>query len=233
MKKIFFLAAMALISTGVFAQQTIKSDNVANFSAVSLSGNLRVELIAADKNEVEVVLHNADITKFKWGVENGTISMSLRPSGEKGRADVKIYYSRPLSDISISGVELSAKETIESDILHLSAGSGAKASLDVSALDLELEATGNSAVQLSGSAKYFTLRATEKSRVNTLKMEAVSVVAETTMSSEVHVNVNERLVANAKTGSTIFYKGSPVVFKDKSSKMNTNMMGSSVLNIGH
>lgn len=231
MKRLVFLVVMVLAAANGFAQHKITSDMVDEFSEVSFSGNVKVELIKAEKNYMDIELINvADISKFKWTQNNGAINLTLRPSS--GEAVVKLYYSKPLTFINISAGQLTAPQTMESDVIRITAGSGAKLKLDIRALDLELDASGNSAMVLTGSAKYLTVRAGEKSKINAVELDAVAINADASMGAEVHVKVDERLEANAKTGATIFYKGNPTIFKDKSSKMSTGVMGSSVLNIG-
>lgn len=228
MKRLIVLAVMSFAFANLSAQHKIQSDRVDEFSEVSFSGNMKVELIKSDKNSIDIDL-NADISKFKWTQNNGVVNVTLRPSGD---AVVKLYYSKPLTSISISGGELTAPEAIESDMLKVSSGSGAKVKLDVKSFDIEIDAGGNSAVVLAGESKYITVKAGEKSKVNILDLDGVAVTADASLGAEIHLKVEERLEANAKTGATIFYKGSPSIFKDKSSKMSTGVMGSSVLNIG-
>ena len=63
------------------------------------------------------------------------------------------------------------------------------------------------------------------------EVDALSIVADAATGSEAFVKTNERLVANAKTGATIFYQGSPLIVRDRSSKLDTSV-GASVINVG-
>ncbi|MDL2320054.1 DUF2807 domain-containing protein [Alistipes sp. OttesenSCG-928-B03] len=232
MKKTIGIILFLFATVSLHAQQIIKSDQVADFHAVSVSGNINVELIPAAENSVDIQLYDSDIKKFKWSVSNGTLSLSLRPtSGAKARADVRVYYKGALQNISVVDARVTAMDLI-SHTLRISVAGGANFTADLDAQDLELEVTGNSVALVSGMAKYATLRATERSRVDTRKMDAVSVEAEAATTAELYVTANERLVANAKSGATIFYAGSPSIFKDRSTKVSSSI-GSSVLNIGY
>ncbi len=232
MKKTF-LALFALLScVSLSAQQTANSGPVDHFHSVSLTGGVTAKLIPSDVNAVDVTITDADIKNLKWSVTNGVLSVSFRqPSTKVGKAEVVIQYAGKLKSVSITGGELSFDNPLIGSVLNMAVKGGGILNGYVDVLDLVLDVTGNSAASLSGSAKYVTLHSTEKSKVDIRETEAVSVVADAATGSEAFIHVGERLVANAKTGATIFYKGSPVILRDISSKFNTSV-GSSVLNIG-
>ena len=228
------LLALATISASSQPSHSIKNIfTIPDFYSVVLNGgNLNVELIHSETNEIEVELHNSELEKFRWTVSDGVLSVTLRPTvGAKPSADVKIYYNGNLHEISASGTQLTADEPVTSHIMILKVSGGARVNMAVDARDLEVEVTGNSSLMLSGTAKYLTLRATERSMVDTRKLDVVSAEVEAATSAEIYVNATERLVANARTTAKIFYMGNPIIFKDRSSRLNTTM-GSSVYNIG-
>lgn len=233
MKKTISLIIFLLAAATVSAQQTIKSNPISDFHAIALSGNLNVQLIHADANSIEIELYDSDINKLRWGINDGALSVSLRPTiGAKSRVDVRIYFKGPLNDISVMDARLSATEELVAHTMRLAVSGGANVNAAVNVKDLEVEVTGNSSLLMFGMAKYLTLRATERSRVDVRKLQAVSAEAEASTGAEVYINSSERLVANARTGATIFYMGNPTIFKDRSSKISAGL-GSSVLSIGH
>ena len=232
MKRIAVLSVLICMVWTVSAQQSIKSQHVSPFHDITLSGRLNVEMIAADSSAIEVMLVDADISRFKWSVSDDVMNVSLRSQiGNKGYADVKIYYSEPISDIRVFEGQLIMKDTLNSGILKVSVASGATVTALLNVQDLEIEAVGNSVVQCSGNAKYMSLRATEKSKIDTRSVQSTSIEVDTSIGAEVYVSASERLVTNAKTNSSIFYKGEPQIFKQRSPKMGMGI-GASVLNIG-
>ncbi|MCD8072232.1 MAG: DUF2807 domain-containing protein [Alistipes sp.] len=234
MKKLLVLAACTLFAAAnVFSQQTIISENVENFTSVSFSGNITAQLIKSDAGKIEIVLSEVDITKLKWIVKNGVLSVNLNSGSKgKGHADVKVYYTEGLGSVTLSGGELTSAESLKGDFFHFSANGGSKVTLRFDVLDLTASVSGNSAALFSGDVKYLTISASEKSKVDARDMECLSVEVDSSTGAEIYVSVTERLVANAKTGSTIFYKGKPVILRDKTSRMSSGMFGSSILNIG-
>lgn len=233
MKKTILFTLFILASAAVSAQQSIGSENVDKFRAISLNGNITTELIPADANKVDITLHDADITKFKWSVKDGTLGMNLNSGGKsQARADVKIFYADTLNLISVSGGQIRTTEPVQGVVLRVELSAGARATAEFDVIDLEFNVNGNSAAQFSGDTKYLYARATEKSKVDARNLYAESVEAEAATGAELTVNASERLVVNSKTTATIFYKGHPSIIKDRTSKMNSGLMGSSVLNIG-
>lgn len=231
MKKIIATLVSVAFCCALSAQQTIKSEDVGAFGSVSLSGNVRVELVKSDRNSIDVKLYDADIKYFKWAVSKEQLSVSLRPMQTgKGYAEIVVNYRDTLQSVSLNSAELSIPEPVVGKVLRLTVSGGGKLNAEVDVLDLELLVSGNSAVELKGTAKYVSLRATEKSRVDIRAVECVSMYAETTTGAEAYVTATERLAANAKTGSTIFYRGAPAITKDLSSRFS-NTVGSSVLSI--
>lgn len=234
MKRTVITTLLLLVSAAFsYAQQTITSENLNEFTAVNMTGNVTAQLIPADTNRIEIILTDVDINKFKWNIKGTTLNVELNSGSKgKGHADVKLYYMGPLTSISISGGELSTPEPVIEDILKFSVSGGAKVTAEFDVLDLDVNVSSNSVVLLSGVTKYLTMRAGEKSKVDARQMDCVAADIDTATGAEVYVTVEERLVGNAKTSSTIFYRGKPSILKDKTSKMSAGMMGSSILYIG-
>lgn len=76
-----------------------------------------------------------------------------------------------------------------------------------------MQVSGNSAVDLTGATKYYTLTATSKSKVNTRELISQSVRVSATSGSEVYVEAQERLEIASDTGATVFYRGEPVILR--------------------
>jgi hypothetical protein len=231
MKKLLLSLFVLFACIPMQAQQSIESHNVAAYNAVSLTGNLNVELISSDKNAIDIELIGAEINRLKWGVSKETLTVTLKPGGTKATANVKIYYATAPTDISISGGELHTDEHLTGTFAKITVDAGAKVTASFDVKELEVKVQGNSVAQFDGTVKYITVNVYEKSKADMRELEGVSVTASASAGAEIYVWASERLIANAKTGATIFYKGSPEILRDISPKLNMGL-GSSVLNIG-
>jgi len=228
---LFLCTAISIVVASAQEKRTqIRSDRMEKFSKVSLSGKLSVELIPSGKDSLSIVLTDSELDKLKWSVTKEVLSVSLRPTpGGKGKAEVRIYYSQPIDAVTVSGSDVLFRERLKNKMLSFTVGGGGKLTAQAEALDLELSASGNSAVSLTGAAKYLTLRATENSKVNCRQLASVSAQVDAATAAEVFVWSSERAVMSAGSGATIFYRGKPSIIKESVSKIG---LGASINNIG-
>jgi hypothetical protein len=230
MKKMFFIAAMLVMAGVATAQEIIKSTEIGDFQTITLTGNLIVELVPAEANGIEVNLYDSAADKFRWNVKDGVLAIALRPTvGQKPRAEVRIHYKSALQVVSATESRLTSAKPIKAHCLRIELSSGASASLDIDVQDLELEARGNSAVAIKGTAKYLDISALERSNIDGKGLSSTSAEVTATLGSEVFVNATERLVALSRSGAAIYYTGAPAILKNLSLR---NGAGGSVFSIG-
>lgn len=222
----FALAAMlAAVCTG-YAQKIVSTNNLSDFNKIELTGRLQVELLHADEAGVEVTLHNAEENKLDWGINNGVLSVRLKPGGGQDvSADVKIVYEN-LAALKISGASVAVTNTIESPMLDLNVSGGATVKADVATSDLKVNVSGNSVLDLTGSTKYFNLTANTKSTVDSRSMKAEDVTVKAANAASVYVFSSERIDINSTTTASVFYKGNPGIVRQKKS------MGGDINSIG-
>ena len=226
MKKIALLFLAMTISWAASAQQSIVSKLLDAFASVDLSGKLHVELIRADSAYLKVKLNGTNSNRLAWGVKDGTLKIQLRPGGDKdANGEVKIYYTS-LSQIKISGASVSIQGTLTQGMIDVNMDAGAIFSADLNVKDIYLNIGGNSVANLTGSAKYSTLLASAKSKVNARQLVSQDVRVEAVSSAEAYVQVVERIQIVANTGGAVYYQGEPEIYRSA-----TKMMGT-VNNIG-
>lgn len=226
MKKIALLFLAITISWAASAQQSIVSKRLDAFTSVDLSGKLHVKLIRADSAYLKVKLNGTNSNRLAWGVKDGTLKIQLRPGGDKdANGEVKIYYTS-LSQIKISGASVSIQGTLTQGMIDVNMDAGAIFSADLNVKDIYLKIGGNSVANLTGSAKYSTLLASAKSKVNARQLVSQDVRVEAVSSAEAYVQVVERIQIVANTGGAVYYQGEPEIYRSA-----TKMMGT-VNNIG-
>lgn len=81
--------------------------------------------------------------------------------------------------------------------------------MDVASTDLYMKVAGNSAADITGTTKYYTLFATSKAKVDSRTLEAMDVRVEAASGAEAYVCATERLQMTSDTGAAIFYRGEP------------------------
>ena len=211
----------SILTISASAQQKIGSENIGHIAEITLSGRLNVTYIPSDKNAIEIILYNTDISKLRWEIEEGVLNVMLKPTGTKdGYADVKIWSSTPLKKLKVSESNFIAESTIISNMIVLIATSSSKVTATFEAIDMEVKVGSDAIVDLSGETTYIDIEAYENSRVDTRKLETISCEVVSSSNSEVYVSAEERLIATAKTGSTIFYTGEPIIMKLNTPKIS-------------
>lgn len=217
---VILIGAM-LMSVSVFAQQTIHSRNVDAFRKIDLSGSLTVELIRSDTAGVDIKLNNTTIERLEWGVKDGVLTIRLKPGGNStATGEVKLYY-QDFSDLKASKASVSVQGVLDRVMLDVQLQAGATFSGAMDLKDLNLKVGGNSAANLTGTVKYFTLNASGKSKVNAREMEATDATVSAYSAAEVYVSAVERLQILAESGGSVYYKGSPEIFRSVTKMMGT------------
>ncbi|MFR4024965.1 MAG: GIN domain-containing protein [Alistipes indistinctus] len=174
-------------------------------------------------------LNGTNSNRLDWGIRNGTLSVHLRPGGEKGASgDVKTIYYDTLSSLKISASNVSVQGTLTQGMIDVDMTAGAIFGADLQLKDICLKITGNSVANLTGSAKYGTLIATSKSKVNARPLTCQDVRVEATSGAEAYVKaVTNASRSSANTGGAMSIdQGEPEIFRSA-----TKMMGT-VINIG-
>lgn len=219
-KRILTLVCALFLCLELSASQVIKSENINDFESIELKGNLSVEITKASKNSIEIELIDGDISQLRWKVEQGVLSVSLKNSSanNSARAIVKINY-HSINKIDANGCSLSNIGVITSDVFDIIAHSGAIISLQAQTLDTKIEASENSVIQMQGTSRYLTIIASEKSKIDTRSLSAVSVEVETSSMAEAYILAGQRLVAKAKTGSSVHYLGEPSILRAMTPKI--------------
>lgn len=223
MKKIISVSLLLLsLCFAAFAQQSIQSDKIDTFQAIELIGNIAVELTQTEGNPaIDIKLNNTDINKLDWGVKDGVLTVRLKPNvnnSSGANADVKLSYNK-LSRLKISGANVSIKETLNGNIMDIDMSAGATLGGGINVKDLSLKVAGNSAANLSGHTKYYTLHAGGRSKVDTRSLDAQNANVSASSAAEVYVFADERLELSAETGATIYYKGEPEILRTSSKMM--------------
>lgn len=213
MKKIL-TAICLLTSMYVSAQQTITSKNLGKISIINVSGALSVNYVPSDVNEIEIELHNSNLSDMEWELKDEILSVNLKASSKYNRsANVTIRCKDTVTLFNIEDCSFMTDAAITSPIVELYASLSAKVTAEFNSLDLTAKVSSGSAVVLLGKSKYTVINVSDKSRLDARDMDVVSCDVSATMNSEAYINASERLSAASRHTSKIYYVGSPTILK--------------------
>ncbi len=204
----------------VTAQEVIKSEQISEFKKLDFAGQLKVTLIKGDATSIEIKINNSTIDKLKWGVNNGVLSIKLKPTPSAvSSAEVTLYY-KDINAINVSEATVATQGALKASMLDISASSNASVVCELDVTDLALKASGRSAVKLAGTDKYIDIKASSSAKVDTKELNVMNAEVSASSSAEVYVYSSERINMNAATGGAIYYKGEPMIVR-----FSTNTMG--------
>tara|TARA_B100000795_G_scaffold66338_1_gene45402 strand:+ start:893 stop:1582 length:690 start_codon:yes stop_codon:yes gene_type:complete len=218
MKNILYICAL-LFSFNALAQSII-TKNLGDFTTLKVYNGIEVELIKSKENKLVITGEKSEIVKVK--TVNNTLKISLPFSliPEKNAADgkvlIKLYYNKNIAIIDANeGSTITGKEIIQ-DKLEVNSQERAFINLVVKVKYLDVRASSGGMIKLTGTAKNQNVDVDLYGIYNgfSLKNESNSTVKAGT-GAKAEIFAGETLNAKVSFGGSIFYKGNPVVVKDK------------------
>ena len=206
-----------------------KTDWLVDFRKVKVDGPMNVVLKhVSSTDEVRIVYDTKGCitSKFKAEIDKSGVLVVEEKYDPKRTTvtDVTIYYTT-LNEVKIAHAKADFEDTIDVPIFDITASGGAVVKLNLECLDVAVECTGRTLLTLTGKSRYMTLRASS-AKVNCSKFYTVSSTVDVSHSSEVRINVSERLEATTSTGAKLIYKGRPTILRD-----HTAIFGGDIINI--
>lgn len=220
-KTITSILAFCLIITACVGQEKTEERKVTGYSGVSVSEGIKVELTLGDKEFVEVTAGENYIDRVITEVKDDVLK--IRISGNNWNSSnknilVKVTAKTINTIKASSGASLVTQNLIESSSLKMASSSGANLKVAFKAPNASCEASSGANAKLKGSAKNFKVSASSGSGISAMDVKAIKVKAKVSSGANIKIHVEEELEADASSGGSIKYSGSPtIVDVDKSS----------------
>lgn len=220
MKIKFLTTILALFAALSIFGQTRK---VNNFSTLSTSGGVKVELIKSNEEKLEFTMQKGDASDLITEVKEGTLKIKIKKHWGFGnaRASIKLYYKNLNAIHASAGSSINSKETINADKLILSCSSGASIQANVMSNHADIDASSGASISIYGSVKETAkIDASSGSNIQATDLIIKSITADVSSGANITCHPIEKLNADASSGGSISYKGSPSglnVISDKSS----------------
>ncbi len=227
----FVASAQVTISPSAGKSAPVKDSAtvVADFSRVSwlqsfdrVVINAPVDLVFARAEEGEAPQIAYDTkgavnSKFTTEVRDRVLYINEKfdPKREK-RTAVKIWYNS-IRMLKVTDAKVTFEELWADPVIDLYVGARSDFSAEVAAKDLKMDLSGESLATLTGSARYLDVTAsTGKADLKNMEVMSAKVVAQNGVT--VTLTVTERLEGRASGGSSVLYRGMPMIIRvpDKS-----------------
>jgi hypothetical protein len=218
MKKTIYICAF-LFSFNALAQSTIIK-NLGDFSTLKVYNGIEVELIKSKEHKLVITGKKSEIVKVKN--VNNTLKLSLPFSliPEKNAADgevlIKLYYNKNIAIIDANEGSIITSKEISQDNLEVNSQERAFINLIVKVKYLDVRASSGGIIKLTGTTKNQNVDVDLYGIYNgfSLKSDSNSTVKSGT-GAKAEIFAGETLNAKVSFGGSVFYKGNPVVVKDK------------------
>jgi hypothetical protein len=206
-----------------------KTDWLKDFVGVKVDGPMIVTFEKVNSEEDVRVVYDTKgciTSKFKAEINRyGTLCIEEKFDPKRTSVtEVKVFYTK-LNNVKISHAKCTFNTTVDENIFDIGVSGGAIVEIDVKTLDLLVECTGRSLLTITGSTKYLTMKASS-AKVDGSKFSTVASIVEVSNSSEVRLNVSERLEATTSTAATLLYKGEPKIIRE-----HPSTFGGDIINI--
>lgn len=220
----FILAACILLSachftTGsghIISQQRTPG----NFSGISVSNGIDVEVTIGAVTEVRVSADDNVIDKIETTVSGGILKIRTKNLHNTSNLHLKVYVTVPdLTEVEASGgATVKAKSVLKSaSAISLQASGGASIDADVDAPEIRAEADGGATMMLTGRTREYTVDASGGGDLNSKDLLSETTKAEASGGASLSVHASKRLIADASSGGSINYYGGATVEKNTSS----------------
>lgn len=215
MKSFLILVALSLILLTGFGQES-QVRSVGSFTGVKVGEAIDVYLKKGDKESVRVEVSGTSASNVLTEVSGSYLKIHMKDGRYRNR-NVKVY----VTYVSIEKIRASSaanvfsEGTIKSNSMEISASSAATIEISIDAGFASIEASSAGDVVLEGKAKTLEIDVSSAGEVDAYSLESESVKASASSAGSAKISVSKELSAQASSGGSIRYRGSPA-------KTNTN-----------
>lgn len=214
MKKIAFLSLFLL--TMLASAQTTITKKLGEFTTIKVFNGINLELVKSTENKIIITGQKAEKVTVKN--KNNTLKIALKfpETTADGKVRITVYYESILQVIDANeGATVTGKGIAQPQV-EIKAQEGAFINMVVNVKHLKVKSTSGAVIKLSGSTKNQTVEANLGGMYHGYKLKVSDLnYVRAGSGSKVEVQSGETLDAKVSFGGSIFYKGTPEVFKDK------------------
>ncbi|KAB1160428.1 MULTISPECIES: head GIN domain-containing protein [Tenacibaculum] len=214
MKKLAFLSLFLM--TVLASAQTTIDKKLGDFTTVKVYNGIDVKLVKSDESKIVITGEKAEKVKIKTSGNTLKISLRFPETTADGKVKATLYYASTLKTIDANEGAIITSNGIEQSQVEIKAQEGAFINMVVKVKHLKVKSSSGAVIRLSGTSKNQTVDADLGGMYHGYKLEVTDMtMVRAGSGSKVEVQSGETLDAKVSFGGSIFYKGTPEVFKDK------------------
>jgi len=215
MKSFLSLVVFSFILFTGFGQES-QVRSVGSFTGVKVGEAIDVYLKKGDKESVRVEVTGTSASNVLTVVSGSYLRIQMKDGRYRNR-NVKVY----VTYVSIEKIRASSaanvfsEGTIKANSMEISVSSAATIEISIEAGFASIDASSAGDIVLEGKVKSLEIDVSSAGEVDAYALESESVRANASSAGSAKISVSKELSAQASSGGSIRYRGSPA-------KTNTN-----------
>ena len=212
LKTLTFGLLALFVSLSASAQQKTEVRDVKGFSGIDVSEGIRVELTYGDKEFVEVTTDEDVMERVVTELDGNDLRIHMSGNNWNGwniKVLVKVTAVKIERLEASSGSSIITQNLLESKNLEMSSSSGASLKVAFKAPMASCKTSSGASADLKGETKSFSAKSSSGSNIDAGSLEADKVDADVSSGARIDVTAYLELKAEASSGGTIKYSGSP------------------------
>lgn len=187
------------------------------FSSIAAGGGLEVMIEQGANAAVTVEADDNLQEHIKTEVKDGELKITTDVNISNATARVTVRVPDVTAIESSAGANVKSRNTIKSETLDLSSGSGSYLAITVDAKSLRCETASGGNLTVTGKAEKLEAESSSGSTLNAKGLAARKVAAESSSGGKTYVNPTESLSADASSGGNVYYSSTPNELNKKTS----------------
>jgi len=215
MKRFLSLVALSFILVSGFSQES-QTRSVGSFTGVKVGEAIDVYLKKGDKESVRVEVTGTSASNVLTDVSGSYLRIQMKDGRYRNR-NVKVYVTYvSLEKIrASSAANVFSEGTVKANSMEISASSAATIEISIDAGFASIDASSAGDIVLEGKAKVLEIDVSSAGEVDAYALESENVRASASSAGSAKISALKELNAEASSGGSIRYRGSPA-------KTNTN-----------
>lgn len=199
------------IIASVSVAQTSQERKISDFTSIDANEGIDVELTMAEANKCVVIADESIINYVLTEVTNNTLIIHIKGNKQlkSRKVTVKIDAKTINSIDASSGSSITSQNLIEAESLSLSSSSGADLKVTFKAPKSSCNTSSGASAKLKGVTKFFKGNASSGSNLKAKELQSINAKLDASSGADISISVEDQLEADASSGGSIKYYGSP------------------------
>jgi len=217
MKKFWSALTLSFILAAAWGQDS-EVRSVGSFTGIKAAEAIDVYLKKGDKESVRVEVSGTDISNVLTEVSGSYLKIHMRDGRYRNR-NVKVYVTYvSLNKLHVSSAaNVFSDGTIKAKTMDISASSAGSAELSIDAESVSIDASSAGDIVLEGRAVNIEVEVSSAGEIDAYGLESENGNASASSAGSAKISVSKELTAQASSGGSIRYRGSPAKTNTSSS----------------